>query len=334
MNSLLTPGYTSELLVKVHYCNGAIDAVEPVLQPLPDATGRSLLSQPAERTLLALPLMFPRYGYAHRMAARLALSGWDNSTPTTPHVDDLRLLHVEALAETVLRLCQHWHYRSLEQAQPLLLRLQQVLDTPDVLDRQWADGLADEWLKFERDDWETRDWLAELAGDLETVFLPFDEGDEDVAVRVAATGTGAHILLEQEGESVASLVREAAAAQVDQARQRLDALMPESDTGEWLISFQSAVYARNLCTRPDESCGQVFTAQGWLQHRLTRHPESAQLSGWTIQTPADVNLAAEGLLPQLLIGTRVARALVPELVRQLVLTMEPGVDVRIELTGT
>ncbi|MCY0967199.1 hypothetical protein [Parathalassolituus penaei] len=326
-------GYTSDLLVKVHYSNGTIDAVETVLQRLEDVTARSLLSQPAERTVLALPLMFPRYGYAHRMAARLALAGWSNEINANSSVDELRLLHVEALAETVLRLCQHWRYRDLALAEPLLQRLRLVLTTPELFSKEWAAGLERDWMNFERDEWETRDWLAELADDLENVYLPFDEDDEDVAVRVAVTGTGAHILIEQEGESVASLVREAAAAQVDQARQRLDALMPESESGEWLMSFQSAVYARNHCTRADESCGQVFTAQGWLQHRLTRNPESGQLLGWNIQTPADVNFALDGLLPQLLNGTEVSRQLVPELVRQLVLTIEPGVNVTVEVTA-
>jgi hypothetical protein len=149
---------------------------------------------------------------------------------------------------------------------------------------------------------------------------------------VAATGTGAHIVLEQEGESVASLVREAAAALVDQARQRLDALMPESETGEWLMSFQAAVYARNLCHRNDESCGQVFTSRGWLQHRLTRNPETGQITGWWIQTPTDVNFATRGLLPQVLNGTPVAAQQVEDLVRYIVLAIDPCVAFEIEVS--
>jgi uptake hydrogenase large subunit len=332
MSTTLTPGQASELLVRVQYRDGCIELVEPVLQRPLQSISNLLVSQPPERAVLALPLLFAACGHAHQMAARLALAGWSVEGGALPAETDLRKLHMEALHESVLRLCQCWHYRPVEMAQPLLKLLEEGLAGDGKTPASWVDQLANAWLQFECDEWQTREWLARLADDLEDVYLPFDEDSDDVAVRVAATGTGAHIVLEQEGESVASLVREAAAALVDQARQRLDALMPESETGEWLMSFQAAVYARNLCNRNDESCGQVFTSRGWLQHRLTRNPETGQITGWWIQTPTDVNFAISGLLPQVLNGTPVAAQRVEDLVRYIVLAIDPCVAFEIEVS--
>lgn len=320
----------SELLVRVQYRDGRIEAVQPVLQRPLQNISQMLVSQPSERAVLTLPLLFSVCGHAHQTAARLALAGWSGQ-PFLPGSSELRLLHLEALREVVLRLCECWHYASLEQARPLIVLLNQALQSGVEVEPEWPQQLAQAWQSFERDEYQTREWLAELADDLEDVTLPWDEEDDDVATRIAATGTGAHILLEQEGESVASLIREVAAALVDQARQRLDTLMPESDTGEWLMSFQAAVYARNHCTRADESCGQVYTSRGWLQHRLTRDPATGQLTGWQVEAPTDVNFAADGLLSQLLNGTEVPAALAESLVRRVIMAIDPCVGFEIEI---
>lgn len=336
------------LQVRVQHHADRIQRVDSRLQRPREQLARLLVGQPPETALARIPLLFALCAAAQQVAALRALEqalDW----PTAPAVEHGRsqLAALELVREALLRLVQDWGLPlPLERLKALLARCRQAAARLQPLTALRAAPLpADPPLAALcaelRDAWQALAWPADwlrprlarwqeiaLSGPLPASFAPASDLPPLLAqlrggdIRAAIAGQP-----RLTGPAAAAVAAASAAAQIES---RVGALLDLASTAIASLSQPPAPLLPLPATAPGEGLGLVQTARGWLLQRVVLDA-TGRLAAWQLLAPTDWNFHADGPLRRQLPGVRVDEAETAPLLRALILSLDPCVELDLQV---
>lgn len=318
---------TERLVVQVEHARGCIQGVSSLLQRSSAQLSALFSGREPEQALHLVGMLHAICARAHAVAGARALeqARGDSAQPDLERRREARV-RTERIREIGLRLLRDWHYPGTgEGQQQTLLRLVAQLD---------ARLSAHPGAKTEHPEAVTElcHWWQEVSPSREIQQRWIRQrGEPWSGIRL---GAGAPVLSPKEDERlppaearqtgpVASVAGQRDAGEVISGTLKTLIHQLEEDL-LWLQQDGQAVPGQARRTGPGQGCAWVWTARGWLLHRVAL--DGPRVRHWQILAPTDRNFHTEGALCQRLGGVMVAGDRVEALVRELVLAHDPCVE--------
>lgn len=318
---------TERLVVQVAHAGGRIRRVSSQLQRSSTQLSALFSGRDPEQALQLVGMLHAICARAHAVAGARALEQ-ARGIPAQAALERRReaRVRIERIREIGLRLLRDWQYPGADEGQQqALLRLTTRLDARLSADPDGKTGHPEAVTELCR--W----WQA--AGQSREVRQRWihQRGEPWLGIRL---GGGAPVLVPEQDERlplvearqtgpVASVAGQRDAGEVIRGTLRALIAQLEADL-HWLQQGGQAVPRQARKTGPGQGCGWVWTARGWLLHRVAL--VDSRVRHWQILAPTDRNFHTEGALCQRLGGVMVGKERVEALVRELVLAHDPCVE--------
>ncbi|WP_217415495.1 nickel-dependent hydrogenase large subunit [Marinobacterium ramblicola] len=326
------------------YAQGHISAVSVELKRPVGAICHMLAGQAPDAALAIIGALFSVCCQAHRIAGARALEQARGvRIPEYECRRRARLLAVERLRESLLRLLQDWHYpgateknarEGIRRCQRLLTLLQSPSDkTPDGVEqaivglRNWSQALRctpaqeQRWLVNRVQRWRDIELgpavpglMPELTSEL--VGSLGNEQQNGFCSAPMLNGQSRH-----SGPAVAGAEATAADEVIGKA---LGALLAQTDQALAQLA-EPGLESTPSANRGQDGVGYgwALTARGWLLHRVELDGE--RVGRWQILAPTDWNFHTDGIVRQRLMGVKIERNRAEALARDLILSIDPCV---------